>query len=240
MVRHYWLVITFGAGLAVGVFIASLHPGSAGTVVVSKDAEPDTRPAPLAAELGVREAGGRKTVPPEADASQVAASEARNSKPGAPAAAHVPIETTLASGPIEIRSDGAYVGGQRVNAEVTFRDSYGEMHEQFEAEARNDSWAYLREAEIENAMVVEISSGKFRKESIECRSTICEVHLTGRGELQSAALQGWYDAMQEQPPGEGMWMSMGSYSREDDTLDVKLILVKRESAAAGGAAPRRN
>ena len=50
MVRHYWLVITFGAGLAVGVFIASLHPGSAGTVVVSTDAEPDTRPAPLAAQ----------------------------------------------------------------------------------------------------------------------------------------------------------------------------------------------
>jgi hypothetical protein len=121
-----------------------------------------------------------------------------------------------------------------------FRDSVAEMHETLERESRDDSWAYLREAELENTLIAETSVGNFRKERIECRATLCEMELSAADAMQAAALQKWYDAVNgARPfPGSGpLHMRLSSFSKEGDATRVRIFYEKPPPIPAPAANP---
>lgn len=134
-------------------------------------------------------------------------------------------------------ADGAPLTASIENAPApVYRDSMVEIHERFEHEARDDSWAYLREAEIESSLVMETSVGNFRKERIECRATICELELAARGDVQSAALKKWYERVSALPPeaqpSSHLQFRMATYLTEEDGATVKFVYVAPQAVAA--------
>jgi hypothetical protein len=148
------------------------------------------------------------------------------------------VQSPAASGGGTAPDPGAPVVPNAENAPApVYRDSLLEMHEEFEREARDDSWAYLREAEIESFLVMETSVGNFTRRRIECRASLCEVDLSATGE-QIAALKKWYDGVNSLPPGSfpgaQLQMRMASYSTEDNRADVRFIYSRPQLAAQPG------
>ena len=113
------------------------------------------------------------------------------------------------------------IGESVVNGNpVLRRESMETLHAEFLREDRDDSWAYIREAELESEMFDEINTGRFRKERIECRATLCEVHLTAQGDGQAAALKKWYEKRDEllrvPRPNSPLHVRMSSYTNQSE------------------------
>ena len=79
-------------------------------------------------------------------------------------------------------------------SQAGFENNIAEAHRALERETRDDGWAYSMEAEIQNSMVNEVSTGAFRAEHVECRTTMCELRLSGKGD-QGAAIKRWNDEL---------------------------------------------
>ena len=107
-----------------------------------------------------------------------------------------------------------------------FENNIGEAHRALERETRDDGWAYSMEAEIQNAMVTEVSTGAFRSEHVECRATMCELRLSGKGE-QAAAIKRWSDELGSQPFGQRLSLNYSSSISDNNRVDTR-----RSSAAA--------
>jgi hypothetical protein len=127
----------------------------------------------------------------------------------------------------------ALVTGDYVNAPPGKQLEYVDpLHEEFLHEERDDSWAYLREAELENSMVMELSEGRFRKDRIECRASICEVELSATGD-QVAKLSEWMEQKNKQRSfslDEPLMMRGSSFRGDDNTGSARILYMKPERA----------
>jgi len=99
----------------------------------------------------------------------------------------------------------------------------GDMHRALEREARDDGWAYAMEGELQNSMVTETSTGAFRMEHVECRATICEVRISGRGD-QAAAVRAWSETLQANNFSQRLFANMSSTVSNNDRIDAIYIL----------------
>ena len=101
-----------------------------------------------------------------------------------------------------------------------------EAHQTLEREARNDSWAYTTEAELQNALVADTSVGNFKLDHVECRATMCEMRLSGRGAEQSAALGKWQQNSRTQSWGTDLYPSSSSFVGRNDDADMLIIFTR--------------
>jgi hypothetical protein len=180
MVKAYWLAAALVVGITLGLLIGRGADEETGTAAAQPQAgvPAEQRPVTRAPEHDPR--ASREDPQPIATFTP---SDTVVLQPAMPPA-------TITSTP---RDPSAAISSNVENAPPGFVPGSGTPeHHEFLREARDDSWAYLREAEIENALLAETSTGKFRKDRIECRTTMCEVNLSARGETQVAALKKWY------------------------------------------------
>jgi hypothetical protein len=68
--------------------------------------------------------------------------------------------------------------------------------------------------------------GNFRKEHLECRSTMCEIRLSAQGGAQIEALRQWTSDIQKFPWAQQMQLSSSSTVSSDDRMDALLIVSK--------------
>jgi hypothetical protein len=101
-------------------------------------------------------------------------------------------------------------------------DSIAQAHRALERETRDDGWAYSMEAEIQNTFVNEVSMGSFRADHVECRSTMCELRLSGRGD-QAAAIKRWTEELGGQPFGQRLFLNYSSSISDNNRVDTVMI-----------------
>jgi hypothetical protein len=101
----------------------------------------------------------------------------------------------------------------------------GDAHRALEREPRDDSWAYTMEAELQNSMIGETSTGGFRAASVECRTTMCEIWLTGNGD-QAAAVRRWSESLATSPMTPQLQLNMSSTISSHDRIDGLFIFRK--------------
>ena len=82
------------------------------------------------------------------------------------------------------------------------------------------------EAEIQNAMVNEVSTGAFRSEHVECRATMCELRLSGKGE-QAAAIKHWSDELGLHSFGQRLSLNYSSSISDNNRVDTLLIFRRK-------------
>jgi len=221
MVKAGWLAVVFVAGIAIGIFIgrgqggaSSANEAPAPGFVAQPPGDDQVRmvTAPPAASAPTRPASASGAIPATGVPSAMA-----------PAAA----ATADASGDVNSIDVGPIFSKQFAEtATQGYRDATAEAHHALEREARDDSWAYPMEAEIENSLVADTSMGNFKKEHVECRASMCEVRLTARGADQAAALQRWNESLRSQPWSPRLFMSSSSVSNNDNNVDALLIFTR--------------
>jgi hypothetical protein len=219
-VKPIWLAAAFVAGIAVGIVATRMstespageaQAGNAPEVgreppratLASTPVERSSPPAPVAASSGADVATMAKSVPA-----------------GTP-----PVEPAMAdSGAAGQSIDAGDVFNKMIAqpSQPGFENNIGEAHRALERETRDDGWAYTMEAEIQNAMVTEVSTGAFRSEHVECRATMCELRLSGKGE-QAAAIKRWSDELGSQPFGQRLFLNYSSSISDNNRVDTLMI-----------------
>jgi len=106
--------------------------------------------------------------------------------------------------------------------QMNMENSTGKLHEALEAEPRDDTWAYAAEADIQNALVADASAGNFTVNRVECRATLCELHLTGT-DAQGPALQAWNDGLSKQAWWRDLPMSAQTMVSSKGKIEELLI-----------------
>jgi len=219
-----WLVVAFALGVGLGVVVTrvSMETPATNSVMVVEGPAPTAAPPVPATKRAVA-----KTLP-ERPASATASNPEPASAPPAP--------VTSAA----IDQGGAVVDDasvQRIDAgpvfnevlgrpsQPGFENQLGDAHRALERETRNDGWAYTMEGEIQNAMVNEVSTGEFRADHIECRATLCEVRISGKGS-QAAAIKRWSDNLGAQPFGQRLFLNYSSSISNNERVDSLMIFRK--------------
>ncbi len=218
MVKRYWLVIVLAAGIVVGVALHALLFGG--------NVESDEWLARGAERAKAAEAGAPAPAPAKPNpAPAPARSGDRTADPSADSPA-----PQVALDIVPGDANAGFVQGDIINAPPSRNvENMETMHADFVREERDDSWAYLREAELENSVVMETSVGNFSRERVECRATLCEMDLSASGE-QIDKLKKWYDDLNAQRPGISLqaplMMRMSSFSSDNNQAAVKFVYVR--------------
>jgi hypothetical protein len=222
MVRPYLLAAAFVAGIAVGVVITRMTADApraeapASTVPTAQVArQSDTAPSVP---------GDWSATPSTATAAASTRAEAASPAKPAPVAA-APVEAaTTDSGTVVQPIDAGDVFNKMIAqpSQPGFENSLGEAHRALERETRDEGWAYTMESEIQNAMVNEVSTGAFRSEHLECRATMCELRLSGKGE-QAAAIKRWREELDGQPFGQRLFLNYSSSISDNNRVDTIMI-----------------
>ena len=223
MVKPAWLAVAFVAGIAVGVVVtrisadAPIGERAAGIEAPAALPEPASaaRPLPAVTANPARPPvapGGR----PSADAATPASSTPAAATPAEPA--------TVDSGAVVQPIDAGEVFNKIIAqpSNPGFENNIAEAHRALERETRDDGWAYTMEAEIQNSMVNEVSTGAFRSEHVECRATMCELRLSGKGD-QAAAIKRWSDELGAQPFGQRLFLNHSSTISDHNRVDSLMI-----------------
>jgi len=212
MVKPYWLAVAFVAGIAVGLVATRMSADTttgeiqASIAPVPAAAAPDTQPAPPA------ERAPRSTA------------ETASPVKAAPAST-APVEAAgTDSGAIVQPIDAGDVFNKMIAqpSQPGFENNIGEAHRALERETRDDGWAYTMEGEIQNAMVNEVSTGAFRSEHLECRATMCELRLSGKGD-QAAAIKRWSDELGAQSFSQRLFLNYSSSISDNNRVDTLMI-----------------
>jgi hypothetical protein len=226
MVKKVWVLIALVAGLVLGFFLTTfgayvLGISTAEPVAATARVVVTERMAAAAAETH----GAPKVASP-ANATPLPVPVPVNAPAPAPIDAPGP-------GAVPTATSVAFLEGDYVNAppgkQLEFKDP---LHEEFLREERDDSWAYLREAELENSMVMELSQGHFRKDRIECRASFCEVNLSATGD-QVARLSEWMEEKNKQRSfslEEPLMMRGSSFSGDGNNAQARILYMKPELA----------
>jgi len=220
MGKPVWLAAAFVAGIAVGIVATRMS-------AEAPDGEPQASNAP--------------EVPREPPGATLASAPVERSSAPAPAvtSSSADVATTVKSAPVgtalvEPAMADSGAAGQPIDAgdvfnkmiaepsQPGFENNIGEAHRALERETRDDGWAYSMEAEIQNAMVTEVSTGAFRSEHVECRATMCELRLSGKGE-QAAAIKRWSDELGAQPFGQRLFLNYSSSISDNNRVDTLMI-----------------
>jgi hypothetical protein len=97
-----------------------------------------------------------------------------------------------------------------------------DAHRAFEREPRDEGWAYTMEADLQNAMLSETSMGAFKMEHVECRTTICEVRVSGRGD-QADAVRNWSNSLPANTFNQQLFMNVSSTISSHERIDAIYI-----------------
>jgi len=210
MVKSYWLVVAFGAGIAAGFMLSHREA---------------PRLPPVVGAVSAQDVASTPLVPAPPPERQVVVADTRP-------AASAPVPA--------VAEEGEYSGySQPIDVGAAFRktleappppgaaNAFADAHHALEREARDDSWSYPLEAEIQNSLVAETSMGNFNLDHVECRATMCEVRLSGKGEEQEAALKRWSDGMHSLPWSSRLYASVTSSITENGRVDQVMILKRR-------------
>lgn len=226
----------FAAGIVLG-FLAGREWDDPKPVIPGDVAVTDPRPA-LApsvvppAGLPAREdpaaARGLKPALPTAPAADLPArpplpGEASVTPVGRPEPGAAPYLSSVDSG-VVIPIDAGEVFNKQIARESTAGNpnQLGDAHRALEREPRDDSWAYTMEAELRNALISQTSMGAFTLEHVECRTTLCELRVSGRGG-QAAAVRDWANTLHAQNFGSGLFMNLSSSVSDDNRIDAIYI-----------------
>ncbi|HLA72228.1 MAG TPA: hypothetical protein VK624_12015 [Steroidobacteraceae bacterium] len=122
--------------------------------------------------------------PADVDAAPAATTGSRASAPEPVAA-----DNLGASGHIDVGPPAFHQAVDRPSL-PGFPNEFGDAHRKLEGESRDDSWSYGLEAEIQNSLTADVSSGNIKVEFLECRSTVCELRLSA-ADAKADALNAW-------------------------------------------------
>lgn len=98
----------------------------------------------------------------------------------------------------------------------------GDAHRELEREARDDGWAYSMEAELQNSMLNATSTGQFSVEHVECRTTLCEVRVSGSAD-QADAVRDWSHALPSNSFNQQLFMNVSSTISSHERIDAIYI-----------------
>lgn len=180
MVKKVWVLIALVAGVVLGFFLTTFGAYVLGFSTAEADGWAsrvtlEKRESPLTVSRAATSSVPQVATSP----GPVVVSASARVNPSEPGAAR-PAATV------------AYVVGDVIDP-VTGKHEYVDpLLEEFLREERDDSWAYMREAELESSMATELGAGDFNKERIECRASICLVELSATGG-QVAKLGDWIE-----------------------------------------------
>jgi hypothetical protein len=221
MVKAYWLAVALAVGIALGLILGRSgmdQPGAA----PGAPSPPQSTPAAHAP---------RETGPVVSAAPRDLPVAARRGSPVRESVADVSATT-----PAQLPASPVYSGYSEpievgpvfrkqfeASAAQGFRNPVAEAHQQIERELRDDSWAYPIEADIQNSLMSETSMGNFKLEHIECRATMCELRLSGKGEDQALALSNWSKGVSAQPWSSRLVLSSSSMTRAQDDVNQLMI-----------------
>lgn len=200
MGRRYWLVVIFGAGIALGLWLGS-PPSGEGQLQPMVVNEPPTVPA----------APPARAEPPPAPAVTAPPPPAKVEGPP-PASVSMIIENAGTErwdygnyGGYSLPVDAGPNFGAQIAESISSgrNDSLAREHVQLEREVRDDSWSYPLEAELRTMLAADPVMGRFEVEHLECRATLCELRVSGADRLQheSAVNQWLRDMHRLQWPG---------------------------------------
>jgi hypothetical protein len=230
-VKPIWLPAAFVAGIAVGILATRMFAEVPTDEAQASNLPASGREPPRGTQSSTpfeRSATPARTAPAASssadDVTSVKSAPARTAPVEAPAAD---------SGAFAQPIDAGDVFNKMIAqpAQPGFENNIGEAHRALERETRDDGWAYTMEAEIQNAMVTEVSTGAFRSEHVECRATMCELRLSGKGE-QAAAIKRWSDELGSQPFGQRLFLNYSSSISDNKRVDALMIFRRPPKASA--------
>jgi len=220
------------AGIA-GVFVAGVITG----VIIMRATTPDSSMTTLAGPVAERARASNESEPshnlPPPQAAPPAAIAtpqklARTSSDPAPIAP-APDDRAATSrvSPVIVSEALTLEFGPDLAASLAEQESEegsaGKLRVALEAEARDDTWAYAAETHLQNSLVNAVGAGKFTLNHMECRATLCEVHLSG-SDTQSRAMQDWTNEISKQNWSTEMAMTAQSSVTNEGKTESLLIL----------------
>jgi len=219
-----WILFAFAIGVTVGVVATRAFMGG------PRDPNPVDQPTalPQAPLSSVSAPENPVAATPARPAPTTAAKIEPVSAPSAPVAPEATDQNGTAVDDATVqRIDAGPVFNKQIAQQSIpgFENQLGDAHRALERETRNDGWAYAMEAEIQNAMVNEVSTGAFRVEHVECRATMCEVRLSGKAD-QAAAIKHWNEGLGAQPFGQRLFPNYSSAISNDERIDSLIIFRK--------------
>jgi hypothetical protein len=138
-------------------------------------------------------------------------------------AAPPPFEPSVDSGVVQAIDVGEAFAKQIARpSQPGFENQIGDAHRELERELRDEQWAYEMEGTLQDSMVSQTSMGAFKVEHVECRSTICEVRLSGRAD-QQAGLREWNDSLRSTTLNGRLLPNMSSTVGTDERVDALYI-----------------
>ena len=224
MVKGQWVLVAFIGGVTVGVVATRMAEDTRPLEVVQGIDPPaashvDAPGAPSLSTHDVSPALSARAQPASADMNSRLATSApgiaRAVLPDAPA----PVDD---AGIQHIDAGEVFNKAIAREPQPGFENQIGDAHRELERETRDDGWSYPMEAEIQNSMVNEVSTGAFRAEHVECRATLCEVRLSGKGE-EGEALKRWSEDLGKQPFGQRLFLNYSSSISNNDRVDMLMI-----------------
>jgi len=231
VVKAHWVIVGFGAGLLVGVIVERKVPTGPTTP------EPDFSAPAVPAQATRIESGSESVThnaaatPPAdvvAPAVVMAAPAQPAELPATPATAPVkqqasPYEPSIDSGVVQAIDVGEALAKQIARpSQPGFENPIGDAHRELEREPRDEQWAYAMEGELQNSLVSQASMGEFKVEHVECRATICEVRLSGRGS-QQLPFRTWSESWKSTGLDKRLFPNMSSLVGNDEQVDALYI-----------------
>ena len=220
--KHGWLVCAFAGGVAVGVLVTRIAvdaPAIPPAAAIEAAAPRVTQSAAPGVNSADAEASSARAKPIPGD------NAGHASAPPAPVTAALADQAGAADGDAIVQPIDAGPVFNEVIARPSqpgFGNQLGDAHRALERETRNDGWAYTMEAELQNAMINEVSTGAFRADHVECRATLCEVRLSGKGD-QGAAIKRWSENLGAQPFGQRLSVNYSSTISNNERVDSIMI-----------------
>lgn len=219
-----WLVFAFAGGVAVGVLVTRISMETPTIETVTVD-------APSALHGPRPEAPDTNSVVAQSTPAKSPAAGGNAEHALAPPSPVTDAPADRGSGPVDDATVQRIDAGPVFNEVIArpsqpgFENQLGDAHRALERETRNDGWAYTMEGEIQNAMVNEVSTGEFRADHVECRATLCEVRLSGKGS-QAAAIKRWSESLGSQPFGQRLFLNYSSSISNNERVDSLMIFRK--------------
>ena len=224
-----WLSI-FAAGIVFGIIVGrDWHEADAPEPRASPSANNSGAPASPAEAVLIETTSAKAPVvaarPPDP-------AQTGTANPGAegPAAPDMPVQSGKDAYALPVDSGvvSAIDAGDVFNKQIarpSTADSpnqLGDAHRELEREPRDDGWAYTMEAELQNSMLTATSTGQFKMEHVECRTTICEVRVSGNGN-QADDVRNWSNSVHTNTFNQQLFMNVSSTISSHERVDAIYI-----------------
>jgi hypothetical protein len=111
-------------------------------------------------------------------------------------------------------------------------DPINDWEGKFGKEERDDAWARPLEAQIRTSLEPEVDQGRFYISNVECRATLCEIRLLGRGSLQRAELERFESELYQLPWASNLSAALSSGVISRDSYESIWIFEKKAATPA--------